>query len=64
MILAQPAYERTSSLSMRSTPDLEMSGWACCSCWWLDDGADGAVFEEDLLLVVTGDAGRCFIKIR
>ncbi len=27
MILAHPAYERTSSLRMRRTPDLEMSGW-------------------------------------
>ncbi len=29
MILAHPAYDLTSSLNIRKTPDLDISGWVC-----------------------------------
>lgn len=44
--LAQPAYERTSSLRIRSTPDFEMSGWDCGCCCCCGAGCCGVVVDD------------------
>jgi hypothetical protein len=56
IILAQPAYERTSSLRMRRTPDFEMRGCGscCCCCVRFEDDGEGSVH---VVVVVAADSG-------
>jgi hypothetical protein len=46
MILAHPAYERTSSLRILKTPDLDINGWFVVVC------VDGVVVVAVVVVVV------------